>query len=527
MNITTLSNIRLRNLIRGALSNTSPRARLTTLTSARRLLEPSDAASFAGILCTTDLESSYYGPPFPDKTSTLFRLNRRTPVPLDLELQIQFARIHQHINRLSEATIAIGKINDALLRLDISRALSLLADFHCDHGVSVLLAKKLAYLHFALLPTHPCQDEAAFASNSSSLLGSILGHHESSLYSQYVNLIFDNFDIDTSCFQIRHDHIQILKRSLPHATRPTLISLLMQRILYPTLSTTLLNAEGLLFFSSSSLLDLVTDLITLSHHPELNIATLRGFFSTPEFQQLRDTVRPNKNSLRIFVDTDRSELREQAAYRASFAFTELRQFARWRQALDVELFQRDGLVDRDTPASFAFFPKNLTLSDLCVSNPSPMRSLQRFEAQHSQSFLRTIAVLSLLGRGATLSNLSALEIRILLSNTTNFSKLLREDELLRLREHSEKEESHIICFLAMVMLNARKPNEDLEFEMRMTFQKIVQEDFDSNIREFLVWLHDRTPNLCPPLVELFDISFLERLYLLHNTFEVVLQTRGA
>ena len=89
MSITALSNIQLRNQVRGALSNTSTPAKLTSLASARPLLNNPDTTIFTNILCTTDLEDTFYGPPFPPHTSSLFRINRRHPIALELELTIQ------------------------------------------------------------------------------------------------------------------------------------------------------------------------------------------------------------------------------------------------------------------------------------------------------------------------------------------------------------------------------------------------------------------------------------------------------
>ena len=496
MNITALSNIQLRNQVRGALSNTSTPAKLTSLASARRLLNNQDTTIFTNILCTTDLEDTFYGPPFPPHTSSLFRINRRQPIALELELTIQITRLHHHLDRVLAAAADIGRINDTLLKRDVTAALALLEHFRDTYGVSTFLAKKVAFLHFALLQTHPPSDNSSLHSRSSSLLNSLLGNHQSRLYSQYINLILDNFDIDTSCFQIRHDHLQIWKRSLDQVTRTTLLNLIMQRTLYPTQAATILHSEGLLFFSSSSLLDLLADFLTLSYHPKLLPPPLKTFLSTDAFSELRNSVRPTKHSIATFLNTTQTEISEQAAYRASFAFAELRQFTRWRQALDNELCQRDDMLDIPIEHSFSYFPNSLTLVALCTQDTSPMRSLQRFEPARSQMFLRTVAVLNRLRKGAELSKLSALHIRLLLSQTSNFSKLLTEHELLRLRAQSEKddrrcrrpekgkqtEQGHIICFLSMVMLNAQKPNEDLEFEMRMTFQKVVQDAHSASVR---------------------------------------------
>ena len=127
--------------------------------------------------------------------------------------------------------------------------------------------------------------------------------------------------------------------------------------------------------------------------------------------------------------------------------------------------------------------------------------------------------------GDRLSNLTSEEIRVLLSQTTGFSRLLHKTELVELRDRSEKEDADVIVFLSMVMLNQREPNEDLAFEMRLAFQMVVIQAHNSDIITFLDWLYERTESLCPVVVDLCDISFLERLYLINATYADVLSTR--
>ena len=111
------------------------------------------------------------------------------------------------------------------------------------------------------------------------------------------------------------------------------------------------------------------------------------------------------------------------------------------------------------------------------------------------------------------------------SETVGLSRLLDKAELMELRECSERDDADVIVFLAMVMLNDREPNEDIAFEMRMAFQKVVIQYHNSDIIRFLDWLHKRTASLCPVVVELCDITFLEKLYLINSTYEKVLSVR--
>ena len=527
MSITQLTNHQLRNQIRGALGNSDAKARYSTLATARRLLGSYDLSTFVSILCNTDLEDFYFGPPFPRDLSTIYRPIKRQAIDLDLEIQEQLFRLSHHKEKLLLAASYIGQINEALLRTELRSAGELLLTFIQTYGLSALIARKVLYLHFTaatLLETEMTEFQRTV---TGPLLGHFIGARETSLYSQYINLLLDICDVSTDCFQVRHDHISVWRRNKSRQGEHELAGLLMQRILYPTNCSSILNSTNLLYFSSSTLIDLATDLSAISYCLGSTQNGYSKLNEDPILMEARSLFRPSQTALREFLGKRHREPSEQAAYRAGFAFSELRQFARWRQVLDVELRDRDKIAPTNERPCFAYFSSDLSIQHLCSDLESPMRTLQRFESRHAQSFLRTIAVLHRLRAGDKLTTLSASEIRLLLSQTTNFSKLLQEDELLELQRKSLHDDSPIIVFLAMVMLNEQSPSEDLAFDMRMTFQDIVEHSFNSDILTFLKWLYERTPNLCPPMVDLFDISFLERLYILNSSFSQVLETREA
>ena len=527
MNITQLTNHQLRNQIRGALANTNAKTRYSTLATARRLLHLKDVPALVSIFTTTDLADFYFGPPFPDNLHTIFRPILRQTIDLELEIEEQLFRLTHYQDKLLAAASEIGHINDSLLRGDLTLTGELIKKFIKAYGLSAFMAKKVIYLHFAAAISLDADTLEFQRTVSGPLLAHFIGASESSLYSQHINLLLDICDPSTNCFQARLDHLALWRRSKPDQHEHRLIDLLMQRILYPTHCSTILNSTSLLYFSSSTLLDLLTDLAAISYCLPSTVASRSNLLRHPTLMEARSLFRPPRSALQKFLFQCHRVSVEEAAYRAGFVFSELRPFARWRQVLDVELCVRENLLSETEQPCFSYFPSNLSLNKLCTDPKSPMRTLQRFESYHAQPFLRTIAVLNRLRAGDTLTSLSPLDIRVLLSQTSNFSKLLDENELLALQDQSHHEEAPIIVFLAMVMLNEKKPSEDLAFDMRMKFQNIVIDSFNSDILSFLKWLFRRTPNLCPPLVDLFDISFLERLYIINSSFAEVLKTREA
>lgn len=123
------------------------------------------------------------------------------------------------------------------------------------------------------------------------------------------------------------------------------------------------------------------------------------------------------------------------------------------------------------------------------------------------------------------SRLSGNDIRNILGRTTGFSMTLSVDEVLQIRDLGDEIDSPIVSFLALIMLNERDPNDDREFDLRMAFQSLLINNYQEDILIFLNWIHKRTPGLCDAVVSLCDIAFLERLYLIYESYNDVLEQR--
>ena len=516
---------RLNNLLRGAHANTGAHARQTTINNARQILTKNDASEFATIMCNSDLDEFYFGPAFPRSIATIYRTPYRRALSLPTECALQSARMRYYLHRLREASSSLGRINTAILSGDLVRACDLCDQFLEEFGFSATLARKALYLN--LLATSQMEDEGAdiHKTHSTESLKPFFSKAAPRLYAQFINLTIDICDKDVECLDTMWEHLRLLKES--HVTSeefPPHFSM-MRRILFPTNFHSIIDSISLLYFSSSSAVDLLVDLSTASHSESPGTNELKELFSEQSFVRARENLQPSNESLSIFLGLSHSQGAEQAAYRAATIFPEVGAFARWRRALDFEFYVRNELPLPNETGVYNYFPSKLRMVDLCEPQAKDLYTLSHFDYAASNSFLRTVAVLNRIRKGDRLADLSADGIRVLLSQTTGFSRLLRKNELIDLRERSEREDADVVVFLAMVMLNDREPDEDLAFEMRMAFQMVVIRSHNSDIIQFLDWLYERTASLCPVVVDLCDIAFLERLYLLNSSYTEVLSVR--
>ena len=520
-----LQDPRLKNLLRGAQANTDLAVRQTTINNARRLLSQHDATTFAALMCETDLDDFYFGPAFPESLTTIYRTPFRRAIPLNIECALQCSRVRHYLQKIHDASASLGRINTAILSGDLLDACTLCQALIDEFGYSATIARKVIYIN--LLATTDSADvtNSTYKTLASELLQPFISKVSSPQFSQFINLTIDICDRDIDCLETMREHLRLLKGSLKTSTKFPPHYAMMRRILFPANYHSVVDPISLLFFSSSSAIDLFVDLCTASHCGSPVPHALQNLFADPVVAQARENLQPSYESLFTFVTLPHTQEAEQAAYRASAIFPEIAPFAQWRRAIDFEFYVRQTLPLPYEEPTTGYFSSKLRLIDLCHPSSQPFNSLSHFDNSSSSAFLRTVAVLNCIRNGDRLSHLTSREIRVLLSQTTGFSQLLHKSELLELREQSEKADADVIVFLSMVMLNEREPHEDLAFEMRMAFQAVVMRSHDSNIITFLDWLYERTRNLCTVVVDLCDIAFLERLYLLNETYAEVLSTR--
>ena len=525
VNPQSLHDRRLRNLLRGAQANDKPQVRRKTINNARQMFSPSDAQKFTQLMCETDLDEFYYGPTFPDSPTSIYRTPFRKQVSLKVECAVQSARLRHNLQRLRSASVDLGRINSTILSGDLLQACSLCRDFIAEFGYSAALARKCIYINLLATSNHGEVDDTDYKKQANELLRPFFITDPSPLYAQFVNLTIDVCDRDVDCLETRKEHLRLLRDSIPKSDKFPPHYAMMKRMVSPTSYHSIVNTVSLLFFSSSSAIDLLVDLCIARDFGSALPLTLQEVFAQEDFQYACENLQPSSQVIGTFLELPHIQGAEQAAYRASAIFPEISTFARWRHAIDYEFRARDNLPLLTEPSPEKMFPSDLHLVDLCKRGSKSFYTFSYFDNAAAGSFLRTVAVLNCIRRGDSLSSLAPEAIRILLSQTTGFSRLLHERELVELRDHSEREDADVVVFLTMVMMNQRDPNEDLAFEMRMTFQMVIMRSHNSNIIEFLDWLYIRTASLCTVVVDLCDIAFLERLYLINSTYADVLTTR--
>ena len=525
VDITHITQPELRNLVRGAKSNSDSKTRYSTLNHARRLATPSNARTLAHFMCATELDAFYYGPAFPTDMNTVYRYNFRRPIAVELETCFQLARLEYYLETLLQPACLLGRINTAILTGNLTHACTLCIEFRTKYGFSAILARKAIYIYSKAKDLLRDTLEPFETQYSGPLLSSFLNTDENTLYSQYINLSLDVCDGDAPSLEVLREHRRILDRFSSSSSDPKPSMAMMRRIIYPTHLFSILDSHALLFLTSSTALDLLTDFSVASFSSKTNVAPLKDLLTSSKFLEAREALQPSRGALKTFLGLPHLEGKEEASYKASFAFPEVSSLARWRRAIDFELSSRERDIPQQEPQPYRYFSTNLSLVQLCQIPRSVVVSFSRFRNSQSGTFMRTIAVLNRLRNGEALSDLSPFSIRLLLSLTTGFSRILSETELRELREKAEQEDVKVIVFLTMVMLNQKHSTEDLEFEMRFAFQSLIQSDYDSDILAFVDWMHQRTPGLTPAIVDVCDIGFLERLYLLHSSYADVLKTR--
>ena len=500
--------------------------RRTTIDNARQILSPNDAETFAILMCHSELDEIYFGPAFPTTTSTIYITPKRREVSLPIECAFQTARLRHNFHRLLKASEALGRINTAILSGELLRSCGLCEEFLAEFGFSATLARKVIYI--ALLATSESSEkrEDSFERISTSLLQKFFTKESSRMYSQFLNLTIDICDREAECFETMKEHMRILDASQDSSKTFPPHFAMMRRTLFPVSISSIIDNIGLLYFSSSTAVDLLVDLSIASTNVDVIPHSLRPLYQEHEFIKAQEKLQPSEGTLEKFLQLPHVQDAEQVFYRTASIFPEVLALARWRRAIDFEFYVRDESSLPPELASEGYFPSDLTLTGLCeFSKKGKGDFLHEFRVSNSGTFLRTVAVLNRIRNGDSLSELAPDAIRVLLSRTTGFSRILHRNELLDLKERSEGEEADVVVFLAMVMLNEREPSEDLAFEMRMAFQKVVIESHKSDIVNFLNWLYGRTESLCPVVVELCDIAFLERLYLINSSYAEVLSNR--
>lgn len=507
----------LRNILRGFQSNNNTIAGLKTLNHARKQVTLSDVKQFGKLLADSSGAKQLYGEPFPKhQRNLLLRRRQVSPVSFEIESQIQWARLRKHETKISIASKLISVGNTAILTGNFDEALSSFTKLYEVTGVSALLYRKLLFLYFRAPEVYTTKG------TEEDLLAKLFDGDESHIFSNYVDSLIDYFDPRTDLVDLISSNKKRLVKTAGDAEYSSMHSLL-KRITLPCNTNTLKDREQYLITSTSSLIDAFADLATLNS---------LGCWTIPLEDEIDKKLHAcvqgmhiSSKTFRHFIILNHDETRDQAAYRLSIALAEVPFIATYRQALDAQLSQRNTWPVEPEQQATEFFKSSLKLKHLSTRSSSFLAHVNFFDNPSSGSFTRTFAVMNRLNSGDEFTELSGDQIRLLLSQTTGFSKFLSIQELMAIREYGDNLGNDVVSFLAMIVLHSRAPNDDEIYEMRRAFQALLKEKFRGSILEFLKWLKGRTPELCINIILLCEISFLEKCYIIFENYEQVLKER--
>jgi len=486
------------------------------------MVTKADQTTFSQILVSEGLDQSIYGSPFPRLSSDIFGIwEFMEPCGIDLEAAIQYRRLLQHKEAVHQAIQQLTELNRHLLQTEYDLAIQSVEELIGEHGYSAAAIRKILFL-FSQVEIN----DAPLKSKSSRgtiqrLMDEIYKNKRRRLLNLYTSYLVDLFDNRSGLFSTI-DVQSRMNLSALRESRSKYELALLEKTRFPCLPGTTYDSVSFYLFSCSSLIDVFVELCCMSFDDWMPSAA-KDIFEDPWLSTLTSSL--TDDAVSLIGRGNESEGIETEIYKLASAVPENRQINEFRYALDAQLACRQETKCVVTGRKQSFFPVDLAIEDLVGAQTTTLAQITRFSNQESSIILRSFAVLFALNSGRDFRGLSAAEIRDILGRTTGFSQTLSIDEVLQIRDRGEAIDSPIVSFLALIMLNERSPNDDREFELRMSFMTFLSQDYQGDILQFLDWINERTPGLSDAIVSLCDIAFLERLYLIYRSYEEVLEKR--
>ena len=524
-----ISSPSLKNTLRGAISNDADSfAAAKTLANARAQVNHVDIKAFSKLIADAGLDRIVYGDPFPATASELLVMWKTyDPLPVELELEVQTHRIQNNLPKLTSAITSICKLNEHIWTNNIPAAIAAINDIVRDFGHSITIIRKILYLHSrSQLDTQSTQKlNKKELSDIQALMESIFSTRKGSVLSLHNNLLFDLLDNRSALFETIFAQEKIHQRPPDNINDYTFRLPLVSKFRFPCF-TEYRNVPEIVYASGcSSIIDIFLDFCCF------NMTDVKdGLF---EDNEEIEKIRRSLTNTPIFEDTDHlanhfvKENWDEEIYKLSSAIPESEKLFTLRQSLDCILVRRLNFDLKIDSSKQLFFQSGLHITNIHGPQTSTLSQIDHYSDTESPVSLRTFATIHLLENGHTLADLNSEQVRSLLGNTENLSSLLSIDQILQIHDSGSEEERPIISFLALVILNDRDPSDDREFELRFAFQSILTDRYNSKIVAFLEWLFERTPSLCDPVIHLCSIDFLEKLYLIFDSYEEALGTRIA
>lgn len=391
--ISTIKNRRLRNLLRGAISNTNERTRKTTLSNARHQLSSADASAFAQILLYHDLDKTIYGAPFPQTPTHLYTKPRSiSPVPLSIEIRIQLSRFTFHNELLLDCIKSIILINQTILSRQLNDAV-LYCETHINNfGYSVTIIRKLIYLSSQIVDHTDDNHHNGPQHRIRLLIERLNEYFVSPAMRQYITFLIDLFDMRYDLFETIHEHARTHAIHFSDNSQFPFSNSLLTKTRYPCLPLTLSNPYCFFHFSCGSLIDSFIDLVCLQHcaaSPTLNdtIASSAFFRSAKGYLPLFDTIHDG-----FLTATDDANY-DSLVYRLASALPEHAPLSAYRRAVDTPLLIRDNISQPTAIHVYSYFSSDININDIAIQSNGPIQQVHSFDPHNTGVTTRSFALL--------------------------------------------------------------------------------------------------------------------------------------
>lgn len=499
---------RVRNLVRGILSNTS-------ITQAKRSLEHlrteaalSEISSAYQVLLDGPETQALLPVSFPNDLNAVRSAPLLREVSLEKEAVCLGARLKKHEARITSAISEMNNINRAILRLN-KNINSLFINFAQSYGLSNWLLRK--YLSFAHLNSLSGRNEA---------FPEFINDNFYNPKRQIVAIAFeDTIDAEREYIKTRRTILKLLADGRFRTSTAAL--------LYDILSPTHVNSPSesltLQAYARWSLVD------GMQYASRLQAR----YAEAGRSQDLTAIRRAIPESIQGHWDRTFSQL-DLDSFKSRFStepsMTEFRFFRHapaWSEFADIEQYKnrvesvaKDRLDGRRPPTSATpkYFIDINEPSELLPKSAGRSFSLKKIKATSCGSFHRTLALIHVFSRTQKALNFTRSEALQLLDTTMEVADLFSSNEITVLFPQSDDQ---LLNYLRHALLADSDGSRISAHKFRRVTQAVIIEEFNRNIVSFLEYLYLNYPVVGTHFLNKCNEYFLTELYLLFKRPEEV------
>lgn len=424
--------------------------------------------------------------------------------------RIEYVKYRSNLSasRLAQALRDIHTINEAIFEGDDLGLLENIAQFLDNHGHSLTLARKFAFIlaHFGRETESWKTASGAFSSYGL----------ESRNYGMMA--VADTIGTDFPYLGIKSSFAKFSSLGARATASRRIAYLSFNPILFDEAHA----IDGLAASYFFSLLDAV--IFFLSHRS-------LGVFSSehrldPQIESAWMDIQDQTWSNPKYIDGN-DQFVDATAFRTAPAFLELKPFREYRAALQ-RLYNVPEI--RETEKVFpnkyeiGFFEGVNSIEDLLPSNEQVYDALPtRFDRKVAGNLTRTCGLVRVTLDNPDFSLVNAAEVGRLMGHTSDVDRLLSPSTL---RSASVSARDPFVILILLILLRAHSPLTLDLFNFKRNFQRYVNENCGGNIISFIESVHDIDRGIVEYLVPLLDETTLSQVPFLVNTAEGVYETRA-